>query len=169
MDLSPTAPKMEMTVRIEPFRREHAPAFDALNRAWLVGHALLEPPDEEQLSDPWRHILGPGGQIFVAVGPAEVLGTCAIVPLPDGTCELVKLTVSPTARGQGIGRRLVEACLDCAREKGFSRVVLLSNSALRAAVHLYQALGFQHHLVPADSHYLTADIYMELDLNRPAD
>jgi ribosomal protein S18 acetylase RimI-like enzyme len=158
-----------MPVRIEPFRREQAPAFDALNRAWLVGYDLLEPPDEEQLSDPWTHILGPGGQIFVAVRSAEVVGTCAIVPLQDGTCELVKLAVSPAARGLGIGRRLVKACLDYAREKGLSRVVLLSNSQLRPAIHLYQALGFRHRPVPADAHYRTADIYMELVLDEPAE
>jgi hypothetical protein len=35
-----------MTVRIEPFRREHAAAFDGLNRDCLVKHNLLEPPDE---------------------------------------------------------------------------------------------------------------------------
>jgi len=154
-------------MRIEPFRREHARAFDALNRAWLVGHNLLEPPDAEQLSDPWRHILTPGGQIFVAAREAVVLGTCAIVPLPDGTCELAKLAVSPEARGEGIGRRLVEACLAYAHEKGIRRVVLFSNSQLTSAIRLYEGLGFQHRPLPADSHYLTADVYMELDLAPP--
>lgn len=155
-------------MKIEPFRPEHAQAFDALNRAWLVGHNLLEPPDEEQLGDPWRHILAPGGQIFVAACEGVVLGTCAIVPLPDGTCELAKLAVSPEARGQGIGRHLVEACLACARQKGIPRVVLLSNSQLKSAIRLYEGLGFQHRPLPADSHYLTADVYMELDLTPPA-
>ena len=153
-----------MNARIEPFGREHAAAFDALNRAWLVNYGLLETPDEEQLRDPWTHILGPGGQIFVAVSGDTVLGTCGVIPLPDGTLELAKLAVSPEARGQGIGRRLIEACLEYARAKRVSRVVLLSNSQLGSAVRLYQALGFQHRPVPPDSHYVTADVYMELEL-----
>lgn len=153
-----------MPILITPFQREHAAAFDALNRAWLVDHHLLEGPDEEQLTDPWTHILDPGGQIFVALEGTEVVGTCAVVPLADGTLELAKLTVSPKTRGQGVGRSLVEACLDFARERGVPRVVLLSNSQLTSAVRLYQSLGFRHQPVPADSHYLTADVYMELEL-----
>lgn len=157
-----------MTVRIEPFRREHSAAFDELNRDWLVKHNLLEPPDEEQLADPWTHILNPGGQVFVALEGAEVLGTCAVAPQHNGSWELVKLAVSASARGKGIGRRLVEECLRYARERGVPRVVLLSNSQLHSAVKLYESLGFQHRPVPPDSHYVTADIYMELELSDAA-
>lgn len=155
-----------MTPRIEPFRREHAAAFDSLNRAWLVGHNLLEGPDEDQLTDPWTHILNPGGQIFVATEGPEVLGSCAVVPQPDGSLELAKLAVSPSARGQGLGRRLVQACLDFARQQGITRVVLLSNSQLKSAVKLYESMGFQHRPVPPDSHYVTADVYMEMEMGQ---
>lgn len=151
-------------MQIETFRSEHASAFDALNRAWLVDHDLLEPADEEHLTDPWNSILTPGGQIFVAIRDEEVLGTCAIAPHGPGVAEIVKLAVAPAARGQGLGRRLVEACLAHAREHGIRRVVLLSSTRLGSALKLYVALGFQHRPLPADIPYATADVYMELDL-----
>jgi hypothetical protein len=60
------------TVRIETFRPEHAPAFDALNRAWLVSNELIEAHDEEQLTDPYGHVILEGGQIFVATIDARL-------------------------------------------------------------------------------------------------
>lgn len=149
---------------IEPFRSEHAQAFDALNRAWLLEHGLLEPPDERQLADPWGEIIGPGGQIFVAVRQHEVVGTCAVIPHGLGVLELAKLAVAPAAQGQGLGRRLVEACLAYANRRHMRRIVLVSNSRLGTALHLYETVGFQHRPLPADVQYATADVYMELDL-----
>jgi putative acetyltransferase len=157
-----------MEVRIEVFRAEHASAFEALNRAWLVDHGLYEAPDEEQLADPWGAIIARGGQIFVALQDSEVFGSCAIIPHGPGTFELAKLAVAPTARGRGLGRRLVEACLVHARLRDMRRVVLVSSSRLEPALKLYQALGFQRRPLPADVPYATADVYMELDLAPPA-
>lgn len=153
-----------MDVRIETFRAEHARAFDALNRAWLVEHGLLEPPDEDQLADPWGEILTRGGQIFIAVRQQEVLGTCAVVPHGPGVFELAKLAVAPAARGHGLGRRLVDACLVYARERQSRRIVLVSSSRLAAALKLYESVGFQHRPLPPDVPYATADVYMELEI-----
>ena len=151
-------------VLIDTFRSDDQPAFAALNRAWLVEHDLLEAPDEEQLSDPAGQILTPGGQIFVARRNGEVVGTCAVVPHDEEVHELLKLTVVPAAQGQGVGRRLVEACIAYARGRGAQRLVLLSNSALGAALRLYEGLGFRSAPMPADAVYETADVFMELDL-----
>jgi putative acetyltransferase len=157
-----------VNVHIETFRPEHEQAFATLNRAWLVQHGLLEPPDENQLANPQGTILAPGGQIFVAVRDEDVLGTCAVIPHGAGVVELAKLTVTPAAQGQGLGRRLVEACLAFAREHDIRRVVLVSSSRLPAALRLYEAMGFRHRPLPADVAYATADVYMELDLSVPA-
>jgi putative acetyltransferase len=171
-------PELRIPIQIETFRSEHARAFEVLNRAWLVQHELLEPADEEHLLDPWTSILTPGGQIFVALLGEAVLGTCAIVPLaPDApagdleemnagerVAEIVKLAVDPKARGQGLGRRLLEACLAYAREHNIRRVVLLSSTKLGSALKLYEAVGFQHQPLPGDARYATADVYMELVL-----
>jgi putative acetyltransferase len=156
-------------VLIDTFRSDDQRAFDALNRAWLTEFGLLEVPDERQLADPVEQIIGPGGQIFVARRSGEVIGTCAVLPHAEGELELLKLAVAPAAQGLGLGRRLVEACLAYARGQGARRVVLLSNSRLEAALRLYEGLGFRRAPLPPGNAYVTADVYMELDLlTRPS-
>lgn len=150
-------------IEIDTFRPEHAKRFAELNRAWLEAYNLLEPPDEEQLADPEKYLIQRGGHIFVALHAGDVVGTCAVVPHGPGDLELVKLSVSPASQGQGLGRRMVERCITYARERGFRRMVLVSNSQLRAALRLYESMGFQYRPLPAIE-YVTADVYMELDL-----
>jgi putative acetyltransferase len=153
-----------MTVVIDTFRPEHAAAFDALNRAWLTAYDILEPADERHLTDPAGQILAHGGQIFVALEDEAVVGTCAAVPHGPGAFEVAKLAVAPTARGRGIGRDLIDACLGYAQQRGARQAVLLSNSRLEAALRLYEQLGFRYAPMPATMPYATADVYMELDL-----
>jgi len=154
-------------MRIDTFRPEHAAAFDALNRAWLVGYGLIEPHDVEQLTDPRKEILDPGGQIFVALDGGDVVGVCAAIPHGSDAIELAKLAVTPAAQGRGVGRRLVEACVAFARDRGARRVELVSSSRLQAALKLYESMGFERGPLPADVQYETADVYMALDIGIP--
>jgi GNAT superfamily N-acetyltransferase len=159
-----SAERVVAGVDIVPFRAEHARAFYILNRAWLDLHELYEPVDEIQMADPVRAIIDVGGAIFVAVDRGEVVGTAAILPHGPGEMELAKLTVAAAARGQGLGRRLAEACVDFARRAGVERVILVSSSRLRTALELYESLGFVHRPLPADLPYASADVYMELSV-----
>jgi putative acetyltransferase len=153
-----------MSVVIDTFRPEHAAAFDSLNRAWLTAYDLLEAADEPHLTDPAGQILAHGGQIFVALQDEAVVGTCAVVPHGPVAFEVAKLAVAPTARGRGIGRELVDACLGYAQQRGARQAVLVSNSRLEAALRLYEQLGFRYAPLPATMPYATADVYMELEL-----
>ena len=154
-------------ITITPYRPEHAARFAELNRDWLEGYGLMEPPDEAQLRDPEGHFLTPGGQILVALDGDALIGTCAIAPHRPGELELAKLAVVEGYRGQGIARRLVQGCLDHARALGARRVTLMSNGRLQAAVRLYASLGFVHRPLPPDAPYQSADVYMVLELDVP--
>jgi putative acetyltransferase len=160
------APREVRDIEIVPFAAEHGDAFYALNRAWLDAHGLYEPPDEPQLADPENEIIVPGGAVFIALRDGEVVGTSAVAPHGADEVELLKLTVSESARGSGLGRRLVERCIEYARHTSARRMVLVSSTKLGAAVRLYESLGFAHRPVPATVPYATADVYMELELLR---
>ena len=151
-------------MKIQEFRPEHAAEYEALNRSWLVAHGLIEEADEPQLVDPQCTIIEAGGQIFVAVEDGVVIGTCGIAPHGEGEFEIVKLAVVASAQGRGIGRQLIDVCLEFARTHAAQRITLLSSSLLGPALRLYERAGFRRETPPATNPYVTADVYMVLDV-----
>jgi len=71
------------------------------------------------------------------------VGSVFLVRQSDELPRWRLLIVEPTARGGGIGRRLVEACLDYARQAGYRRITLWTNDVLVAARAIYQRAGFR--------------------------
>jgi putative acetyltransferase len=152
------------SAEIVPYRSEYRDAFERLNRRWLEEHSLLEPADLQCLQDPEGYVLATGGQVFFAIEDGVVVGSCAAIPMSSRTMELAKLAVAPEAQGQGLGRRLCDRVIQYARDARASEVVLTSNTALTAAIALYESLGFRHAPLPADVRYVTADVYMTLPI-----
>jgi DNA-binding MarR family transcriptional regulator/GNAT superfamily N-acetyltransferase len=86
-------------------------------------------------------------------------GSVCCVPDSLATARLRLLIVEPWARGLGLGARLVDQCLDFARQAGYTDIVLLTYSQLAAARRIYQAAGFTlDHEHPEDAYgqHLTA-------------
>ena len=86
-----------------------------------------------------------GSTYFVALRDKQVIGGCGIFPtenLPEGTCELVKLYIDKSARGQGLGKLLLEKAMNWAKETGYLQVYLESMPELSKAVSIYEKLGF---------------------------
>ena len=67
-----------------------------------------------------------------------------------GTAQLRMLLVEPAARGLGIGQRLVSECERFARQAGYRKIVLWTNSVLLAARGIYQKAGYR--LVASEAH-----------------
>ena len=154
-----------MSFRIVPFRPDHAAAWALLNEAWLAeGAFVVEAKDRAVLDDPDGAILRPGGRIFMAEQGGEAIGCCALIAMDDGGFEVGKMTVTPAARGQGVSRRLLEACEAEARAAGAHRLYLESASSLTVAGALYRSFGFVD-LPPRPTPYARADVFMEKRLS----
>lgn len=103
---------------------------------------------------------------WIAEQDGERVGCVFCVREDDATARLRILLVDPKARGQRLGTRLVQTCLDFARAAGYRRMVLWTNHPLTAARAIYLAAGFRltaeepHHSYGVD---LVGQTY-ELDL-----
>lgn len=80
---------------------------------------------------------------WIAEKDGEVVGSVFVVRHDDSTAKLRMLYVDASARGMGIGQRLVDECLRFARHAGYKRMVLWTMSALVDARKLYQKAGFE--------------------------
>jgi GNAT superfamily N-acetyltransferase len=150
-----------MTWRITSFEAHHADAFKALNEAWIGKHFAIEASDTKVLDDPHGQILEPGGEIFMALDEEdEPVGTAALIRMEDGGFEVAKMTVSEAARGSGLGRALMEACIAWAKAQGAPRLYLETNASLAPALALYRASGFVD-LPARPTPYARADVFME--------
>lgn len=88
---------------------------------------------------------GPGAAYFVAEVDGIVVGGGGIGPLDGGdpaVCELRKMYLHPSARGRGLGRGLLEECLDAARRLGYRECYLETLAQMERARDLYRRFGF---------------------------
>lgn len=103
---------------------------------------------------------GRTGVLLLVADPAgEVVGTAAVRLLEPGLGELKRMWLRPSRQGRGLGRRLMDACLDEARRLGCRALRLDTQAKLEAAVHLYRAYGFSE--IPRYNDNHRADIWME--------
>jgi len=78
---------------------------------------------------------------IAALGGAPA-GSVMLVDAGNGIAKLRLLIVEPHARGRGIGRRLVEHCIKFARDAGYRKITLWTQSVLTDARHIYEGAGF---------------------------
>lgn len=112
----------------------------------------------------------PGSVYWIAEENGVIIGGCGIFPtpgLPEGCAELVKLYLSSSHRGKGIGLQLMEKSIASAQKMGYTRLYLESLPELSRAVGMYARAGFNHLSHPlGNSGHFGCTIWMVKDLSK---
>ncbi|HEY8722398.1 MAG TPA: GNAT family N-acetyltransferase [Gaiellaceae bacterium] len=101
----------------------------------------------------------PRGALLLARGA----GCVGLRPIDETTCEMKRLYVRPSARGTGLGRRLVEAIVGQAHNLGYAQMRLDTVPGMDSARSLYERLGFRE-IPPYRPNPIPGALFLELEL-----
>ncbi len=107
---------------------------------------------------------------FIAASSGTIFGGCGIKQL-DGTeeniCELQRMFLIPEARGLGVGKKLLEMCIEKAMEFEYDKIYLESLKPMKAAIALYKKLGFREISTPlGNTGHTGCNVFMLLELRQ---
>lgn len=141
--------RLASAFRIRKIRPSDNPAVARIIRQVMTeygavgeGYSIQDP----EVDDMFNAYPEPHSIFFVISREKRVLGCGGIGPLTGGaakTCELRKMYFLPELRGTGMGTRLLNQCLDSARELGYQTCYLETLDSMVHARHLYSKHGFK--------------------------
>jgi len=105
---------------------------------WLQVDLCFQNFDQELAGLPGDYT-SPSGCLLIAEGA----GCVAIRRIDDEICEMKRLYVRPVHRGSGLGRRLIHAIIEQAREIGYVKMRLDTMPKMNSAQALYESFGFR--------------------------
>jgi putative acetyltransferase len=104
--------------------------------------------DDEELLDMFSNYQTPGMHYYVVEQNGEILGGAGVAPLEDDNnpnhCELRKMYFSPSLRGQGIGKTMIDKCIKKAKSMGYKGMYLETIDSMKIAQKLYVSRGFKY-------------------------
>jgi len=119
----------------ERFTADHGVIFDDPDAAMAAHH--------REFTRELPHLLGRRGRLLVAQTDSQVVGVGALKPVDAGVAEIKRMYVRPQARGQGIGRAILQRLLADAHTIGYQLVRLETATFMHEAHALYRSLGFK--------------------------
>lgn len=117
----------------------------------LIMKEFKEDPKGTIVEDPTLHTMYENytqgkGVYYVAVEDDKILGGSGINQLdgtPEKICELQRMFLLPESRGKGIGKKLMELCLEAAKNLGYEKIYLETLDNMNDARKLYLKSGFE--------------------------
>lgn len=149
-------------LEIKNYEAKYQKDFKEINLHWLIKFELYEKADDALLDNPSTFIKN-GATILLAHLDNRVVGTICINPIDKKSNEILKFAVVDGYKGLGIGKKLMNYCIDLCKKNKAEKIILESSSKLQNALKMYEKFGFQH-IEIKDTHFVTADIKMELKL-----
>jgi len=105
---------------------------------------------------------------FVVEDDGRVIGGGGIAQLENESskiCELQKMYFLPQARGKGLGKKMINTCLEFAEEQGYEKCYLETMPYMEAARKLYKKIGFEDLCSPmGDTGHYSCEAWMIKDL-----
>ena len=151
-------------LQIKAFEDKYHQQFREISLDWLQSNGLYEKADDDLLDNPQKYLEN-GSFIFLANYNDEIVGTVTLSPLENNTFEIMKLGVIDAYKRLGIGRKLLQICIDICHEKDVKLITLDTSSKLVNAIKLYEEFGFVRTEITG-SYYESADVKMELKLRQ---
>lgn len=129
-------------MQVIEFEEKYRRAFIDFNTDWIESYFdHLEAPDLELFQNIDKEIAA-GAMIFFAVEHSEPLATCMTRPIGTDVWEICKLGSNAHLPHRGAGSAVFKAAMDWALSHGARRLFILTNSRLKAAMHIYEKFGF---------------------------
>jgi ribosomal protein S18 acetylase RimI-like enzyme len=150
-------------ISLRPFQPADQAAVKNLVLAGLVEHwGVLDPtknPDLDDIASTYA-----SATFLVARCGETIIGTGALVPrqydggAEDCEAEVVRMSVAADWRRRGIGRMILQALVDHARQAGYRRIVLETTATWQEVIAFYLRYGFRI------THYQDGDVYFCMEL-----
>lgn len=83
-----------------------------------------------------------GGLLLIKAAAGHFVGCVAIRKIDDSTAELKRMYIQPEARGNGLGRILLQQALELAKDLHYERIRLDTMPFMESAIVLYEKMGF---------------------------
>ena len=134
--------------------------YEYFDAEWSVQHWESL---EKEIRDFPEEYSSSTGCVLLAEYQGQTVGCVAVKKLSDGICQMKRLYVRDQFRKLGIGKECAKAIIEKGRKLGYHSMRLNTNRLLKAAMELYESLGFKE-IAPYEQSLTETSVFMELKL-----
>lgn len=139
---------------------KHKEDFIQFNKDWIVDNFGFLEDEDIKTFEKVDEELANGAMIYFAIEDDTALACCMAKPMENGNWEICKLASNKNRPHKGCGSAVFKAAVQWAIDHGAKRLFILSNSRLKAAIHIYEKFGFKE-IKLNDYEYVRGDIAFE--------